>query len=156
MTSQPNLDNIVPGEGPDNALVMLIGQNPGKEEAKQRRPFVGRSGKFLDAVLKEIGLEREKLYITAAVKEPTHRNKKPRASQVKYWQPYLLSEIDRLKPKIIVLMGEIAWKTPRLPGIEYMETYHPAAAMRFPKVRQKFKEDFKQLRRKMRQLEQEG
>ena len=51
-----------------------------------------------------------------------------------------------MKPKIIVLMGEVAWKTPRFEGIKYIETYHPAAAMRFPAARKRFEEDFKKLR----------
>jgi uracil-DNA glycosylase family 4 len=137
---------VVFGEGPSNARIMLIGQNPGREEIKQGRPFVGRSGKFLDETLKENGLEREKLYITGAVKEPTPKNKKPSADQIKYWMPYLLSEIDRIKPRIIVLMGRVAREAPRLPGIIYIETYHPAAAMRFPDIREKFKADFRKLK----------
>ncbi|MDO8568076.1 MAG: uracil-DNA glycosylase [Dehalococcoidales bacterium] len=136
---------IVPGEGPENARVMLIGQNPGREEVKLGRPFVGRSGKFLDFVLKDLGIPRTGLYITAAVKIPTARNRKPTKQEIEDWRPALLDEIKRVKPEIIVLMGEVAWKTPRLPGIRYIETYHPAAAMRFPKVRQRFLADFKQL-----------
>lgn len=59
----------------------------------------------------------------------------------------LLEEIGRVKPKTVVLMGAVAWRTPRLEGIDYIQTYHPAAAMRFPKVRKAFEEVFQKLGR---------
>lgn len=126
---------------------MLIGQNPGSEEAKQGRPFVGRSGRYLDSVLRKNNLDRSKLYITSVVNETTPGNRKPTAQEIQYWMPYLLEEIRRVKPKIVVLMGEVAWKTPRLGGVEYIETYHPAAAMRFPRAREKFENDLEKLSR---------
>lgn len=66
-----SMGTIVPAEGPQNAEVMLIGQNPGSEEARQRRPFVGRSGKYLDTVLAKNSINRSRLYITSVVKETT-------------------------------------------------------------------------------------
>lgn len=62
---------------------------------------------------------------------------------------YLLEEIRQVKPEIVVLIGKIARKTPRLKAIEYIETYHPSAAMRFPKVREKFESDFEKLRKEV-------
>ena len=126
---------------------MLIGQNPGREEAKQGRPFVGRSGKYLDMVLSKNNLDRSKLYITSVVKETTPKNRKPTAEEIERWMPYLVREIRQVKPQTIVLMGTVAWMTPRLPDIEYIETYHPAAAMRFPRARDKFEHDFQRLAR---------
>lgn len=125
---------------------MLIGQNPGREEAKQRKPFVGRAGKYLDSVLKKYGIDRGGIYITAMVKQTTPHNRRPTEKEIKTWMPYLLQEIEIIKPKTIILMGTVAWKTPRLKGIEYIETYHPAAAMRFPKIRDRFEKDIKELR----------
>jgi uracil-DNA glycosylase family 4 len=139
------MGTIVAGEGPRNAEIMLIGQNPGSEEAKQGRPFVGKSGKYLDTVLRKNNVDRSKLYITSVVKETTPGNRRPTAQEIRYWMPYLLEEIRQVKPKIVVLMGKIAWKTPRLKAIEYIETYHPAAAMRFPRTREKFENDFEKL-----------
>lgn len=139
------MSTVVAGEGPQSAEIMLIGQNPGREEAEQGRPFVGRSGKYLDTVLSKNNLDRHKLYITSVVKETTPRNRKPTAAEIESWMPYLLQEIGQVKPKIVVLMGAVAWKTPRLPGIEYIETYHPAAAMRFPRARERFEGDFERL-----------
>lgn len=141
------MGTIVAGEGPLNAKVMLIGQNPGREEARQGRPFVGKSGKYLDMVLKKNHIDRSKLYITSVVKETTPGNRKPTAQEISYWMPNLLGEIRQIKPKIVVLMGKVAQETPRFEGIEYIETCHPAAAMRFPKLREKFESDFGKLKR---------
>lgn len=136
------------GEGPEDADIMLVGQNPGKEEVKQSRPFVGRSGQYLNEVLRQNGIDRSKLYLTGVVKEPTPGNRKPTTDEISRWMPSLVSEIKRIKPKIIVLMGRVAWQTPRFEGIEYIETYHPAAAMRFPKARKRFEADMALLKTK--------
>ncbi len=143
---------IVAGEGPQNAEIMLIGQNPGREEAQQGRPFVGRSGRYLDTVLRKDNLDRGKLYITSVVKETTPLNRRPTVREIRYWMPYLLEEINQVKPRIIVLMGNVAWKTPRLEAVDYIETYHPAAAMRFPRARETFENDFERLGKLAAQL----
>ena len=137
------------GEGPEHAAVMLIGQNPGKEEVEQGRPFVGRSGQYLNQVLEKHGLNRSGLYLTAVVKEPTPGNRKPRVDEIDRWMPCLEAEIEAVKPELIVLLGRVAWKTPRIKGIDYIETYHPAAAMRFPRFREKFEKDMKRLKERM-------
>ncbi len=137
-------------EGPADAEVMLVGQNPGKEEVRQNRPFVGRSGQYLNRVLEKNGIDRRRLYITSVVKTPTPKNRKPFADEIRDWMPVLLREIDMIKPAIVVLMGQVAWQVPRKEGVEYIETYHPAAAMRFPKVRQKFEKDMATLGRRLR------
>ncbi len=130
---------------------MLVGQNPGREEIKQRRPFVGRAGQYLNKVLQHYGLDRRSLYLTGVVKEGTPHNRKPTAREINRWMPGLEAEIKSVKPDIIVLMGRVAWKTPRFEGIEYLETYHPAAAMRFPKISEKFEKDMARLRHMMEQ-----
>ena len=137
--------DIVLGEGPDLAEIMLVGQNPGKEEIKRGKPFVGRSGKYLDIVLVKNNIDRSKLYITSVVKQSTPGNRKPTEKEIRHWMPYLIDEIKRIKPKIIFLMGEVAWRTPRFRGIKYIKTYHPAAAMRFPNARERFERDFQKL-----------
>ena len=146
MTAKSSDGGLDYAEGPKDARVMLIGQNPGQKEVEQRRPFVGRSGKYLDRVLREKGIERKALYITAVVKEPTPGNRKPTAEEIKRWMPWLVREIEEVAPEIVVLMGKVAWETPRFAGIRYIETYHPAAAMRFPKVRRRFEDDMETLR----------
>jgi uracil-DNA glycosylase len=146
------LSEVVAGGGPKDAQIMLIGQNPGREEAKQGRPFVGMSGKYLEIVLRKNGLDRGKLYITSVVKETTPGNRKPSREEIERWMPHLLEEVRRIRPRIVVLMGTVAWKTPRLQGIDYIETYHPAAAMRFPAARERFERDFKELRKRVSRL----
>ena len=139
------------GEGPKDAAVMLVGQNPGREEIKQRRPFVGRAGQYLNKVLLKYGLDRDKLYLTGVVKEGTPNNRKPTAEEINRWMPALEHEIKTIQPRMVVLMGRVAWKTPRYEGIDYIETYHPAAAMRFPTIRKTFEQDMALLRDKMMQ-----
>lgn len=137
-------------EGPKNARVMLVGQNPGQEEAKLNRPFVGRSGKYLNKVLGEKGIDRSALYLTSVVKETTPGNRKPTAGEIRRWMPELEREIREIDPEIVVLMGKVAWEAPRQEGIEYIETYHPAAAMRFPKPRRRFEKDMETLARRIK------
>lgn len=134
------------GEGPENARVMLIGQNPGAEEARLGRPFVGRAGKYLDRVLKANDIRRESLFITSVVKCRTPENRKPTNKEIEDCLPFLVKQIRRIKPEVIVLMGEVARNTPRFEGIKYFETFHPAAAMRFPGARDRFEQDFRKLR----------
>ena len=140
--------HVVYGEGPDHAKIMLIGQNPGKEEIRQNRPFVGRTGKYLNEVLRKNNLDRSQLYITSVVKQATPKNRKPTVGEIKYWMPYLIKQIKRVKPEIIVLMGKVAQETPRFKDIKYIETYHPTSAMRFPGARKRFEEDFSKLKRR--------
>lgn len=144
---------FVEGEGPLNADIMLIGQNPGKEENKTGRPFVGRSGRYLNQTLQDFELSRNSIYLTSIVKCKTPKNRKPTRKEIQASIPYLVKQIKSVKPEIIVLLGKVAWNTPRLDGIKYLETYHPAAAMRFPDIRKKFLNDFKLLSKMFSKLE---
>ena len=138
--------NAVPGEGSVTARVMLVGQNPGAEEDKTGRPFVGRAGKFLNKVLAKNGINREEVFVTNIVKHVSPNNRKPLPDEIAACAPYLEEQVNAIKPKIVVLMGTVAWQAPGVEGVEYVETYHPSAAMRFPKMRKKFEEDFKALK----------
>jgi DNA polymerase len=140
----------VPGEGPLNAKVMLIGQNPGADEDELGRPFVGRAGKFLTKVLAENGVKREDLFITNIVKHVSPKNRKPYAEEITECLPYTLAQIAVIEPKIIVLLGETAKATPRLEGIEYLEVVHPSAAMRFNKMKNKFQAQIAELAKRAR------
>jgi uracil-DNA glycosylase family 4 len=141
--------NAVPGEGPPNARIMLVGQNPGAEEDKTGRPFVGRAGKFLNKVLAENGFNRDELFITNLVKHTSPKNRKPLPDEIAACAPYLLEQIKAIKPKLVVLMGTVAWQAPWVEGVEYVETVHPSAAMRFTKMRKRFEEDFSALRKRL-------
>ncbi len=135
----------VPGEGPDNARVMLVGQNPGVEEDKVGRPFIGRAGKFLDKVLVANRIDRTQIFVTNIVKHLTPENRIPRPDEVEACLPYLITQIDAIQPKVIVLMGKMASQTPKKQGVLFVETVHPSAAMRFTKMRERFKRDFADL-----------
>jgi DNA polymerase len=131
--------HAVPGEGPQNARAMVVGQNPGAEEDESGRPFVGRAGKFLNKTLAEYGINRDELFVTNIVKHVTPKNRKPSEEEIEACLPYLTAQIQAIKPKIIVLLGAAARETPRCEGIEYFEVVHPSAAMRFSKMREKFR-----------------
>ena len=125
---------------------MLVGQNPGAEEDKTGKPFVGRAGKFLNKVLAENGIDRQEIFITNIVKHVTPKNRKPFPDEIEACVPYLRKQFELVKPKVVVLMGTVAWQAPRAKGVLFVETYHPSAAMRFPKMRKKFEEDFCQIK----------
>jgi len=139
----------VPGEGPINAKVMLVGQNPGADEDELGRPFVGRAGKFLTKVLAEYSIKREDVFITNIVKHVSEENRKPFEDEVAACLPYLTAQISTIKPKIIVLLGASAKETPRVEGIEYLEVIHPSAAMRFTKMRDRFRQQIAVLAKRM-------
>jgi len=103
------------GEGSPKAKVMLIGEQPGDQEDKEGRPFVGPAGKLLESALTEAGIDRKKVYVTNVVKhfkwEPRGKrriHKKPNATEVSACRPWLEAEIAALKPKIIVCLGATA------------------------------------------------
>lgn len=132
--------HAVPGEGPLNAKIVLIGQNPGADEDEVGRPFVGRAGKYLTKTLAEYGIKREDIYITNIVKHVSPQNRKPFDDEVEACLPYLINQINFIRPKLIVLLGASAKETPRVEGIEYIQVIHPSAAMRFTKMREKFRQ----------------
>ncbi|MDR0373495.1 MAG: uracil-DNA glycosylase [Nitrososphaerota archaeon] len=146
--------HAVPGEGPSNAKVMIVGQNPGAEEDETGRPFVGRAGKYLTKALFEYGIRREDLYITNIVKHTSPKNRKPYPAEVGACLPYLQEQIRLIQPQIIVLLGASAKETPRVAGIKYFEIVHPSAAMRFTKMREKFRKQITELSEQIRQTQQ--
>lgn len=131
----------VAGEGPKDARIFFVGQAPGAQEDKTGRPFVGRAGTFLTEQLNAIGIDREDVFITSVVKHFPPGNRMPTKGEVNACLPYLLEQIAQVNPKIVVLMGNLAQSIkgqPVLQGRKILETPHPAAAMRFPKLRKVF------------------
>jgi uracil-DNA glycosylase len=141
----------VPGEGPLNAKVMFVGQNPGADEDESGRPFVGRAGKYLTKTLAEFGIKREEIYITNIVKHVSPKNRKPFPDEVAACLPYLTAQINVIKPKIIVLLGASAKETPRIEGVEYFQVMHPSAAMRFTRMGEKFRLQIAELARRLQE-----
>ena len=105
---------LVPGEGErTQPRLMLFGEAPGKEEVPQRRPFVGKAGKNLDAFLQVLGLERSAIYISNVVKvrpvrvipRGTVANTPPRHWELDFFTPWLLREIALIRPRHLVTLG---------------------------------------------------
>lgn len=150
----------VPGKGSPRAKVMFVGEAPGRREAKTGRPFVGGSGKLLTQFLTAIGIERKDVFITSPVKYyPGQRT--PTNHEIQHGKIHLLKQINAIKPKLIVLLGNIAHKaligdvrvserhgkTSKKNGTRYFSTFHPAAAMRFPKIKRLMRQDFQRLKK---------
>jgi DNA polymerase len=158
--------NAVPGEGPVNTQIMFIAESPGRMEDLRGRPFVGPAGKFLDKLFDLAKINRENVFITAPVKcRPVidNRNRKPRPEEIKACLPWLKKQIEIINPQKFILLGEVAFSVffpkeklsdfrgrwIKKNGKEYFATYHPAAGMRFPKIRKILEEDFKKLTKKI-------
>ena len=109
---------MVFGEGSPAAHIMLIGEAPGVEETRQRRPFVGKAGKNLDEFLSVIGLKRTDIYITNVVKfrpykisaKGTFSNRPPKSDEIACMRPHLMREIAAVSPAIVVTLGNVPLK----------------------------------------------
>ena len=96
---------VVPGEGAEDADIMFIGEAPGWHEDQQGRPFVGPAGQFLDRLLASIDLNREQVYIANVIKCRPTGNRDPLPSEITNCQPWLASQIEIIKPRMIVTLG---------------------------------------------------
>jgi len=96
------------GEGSTDATIMVVGEAPGKNEDLQGRPFIGRSGQLLNELLAEVGLEREQVYITNIVKCRPPSNRNPEVEEVDACFPYLRTQIELIRPKVIIALGTFA------------------------------------------------
>ena len=140
-----NRNNVVFGTGNKQADLMFIGEGPGADEDKQGIPFVGRAGKLMNMAFEAIGLKREEVYIANIVKCRPPGNRNPEDDEATVCLNYLRNQVILVKPKIVVLLGNVAlknilgkeygitasrgkWVEKR--GIWYMPTWHPAALLR--------------------------
>jgi len=139
--------HTVPGEGPGDARLVVVGEGPGRTEDETGRPFVGRAGELLTKILGAIDLPREQVFICNIVKCRPPENRTPQFDEVAACVPYLYRQIEMLKPKVILAMGSTAAQTllnskqslgamreklHRFRGIPVIVTYHPAALLRNP------------------------
>lgn len=150
-------NKIVFGEGSSNARAMFIGEGPGAEEDRQGRPFVGRAGKMLTAIIENVlFLTREDVYIANIVKCRPPGNRNPLPDECAACKPFLFAQIEAIQPEVIVALGGVAThnlletKVPisRLRGRLHtwgtsalMPTYHPAYLLRNPSQKRKVFED---------------
>jgi DNA polymerase len=146
----------VPGEGPENALLLLIGEGPGFHEDRQGRPFVGASGNLLEELLAGIGLRRQQVFIANVVKCRPPDNRDPLPDEVEACRPYLDRQIELLQPKVIVTLGRFSMaryfpnqsitrihgQVKRAGDVTYIPLFHPAAALRQAEWMEAIKQDF--------------
>jgi uracil-DNA glycosylase len=102
--------NAVPGEGPPDAGVVLVGEGPGRNEDAQGRPFVGAAGRQLEGMLMEAGLERARVFITNVVKCRPPENRRPTGAEADACRPYLERQLGLIRPRVVVLLGDSALK----------------------------------------------
>ena len=159
--------NLVFGEGNSDCDVMFIGEGPGANEDRLKRPFVGRAGQLLDTLIKEINWKREDVYITNIIKRRPPDNRDPLPEEIAAYSPYLSRQIEIINPKVIVCLGRFAMnyflpdaKISRDHGKVFRDNgppdlarrgriifpiYHPAAALRSTEMLNTLREDFKKL-----------
>jgi len=152
----------VPGEGAANARLVCVGEAPGANEDETGKPFVGQAGQLLTKILAAVDLTREEVFITNVVKHRPPGNRNPAPGEIEACSPYLVRQLELIKPKVIVAFGTFAaqtllnTKTPigklrgevhRYHGIPLVVTYHPAALLRNPSWKRPTWEDVKLARR---------
>lgn len=141
------------GEGPERARVMMVGEQPGDQEDRQGRPFVGPAGRLLDRALEEAGIDRSDVYVTNIVKhfkwEPRGKrriHKKPNLSEIRACRPWLEGEVAQVRPRVLVCLGATAAQGilgrdfrvskdrgalfPSDLGPQVMATVHPSSILR--------------------------
>lgn len=154
--------NAVPGEGDPNAEFLCVGEAPGANEDSQGRPFVGDAGQLLTKILGAIQLQREQVFICNVLKHRPPGNRDPLPEEVHACQPYLLRQLELVKPRVILALGRFAAQTllqtttsigqlrgqlHRFHGIPLIVTYHPAALLRNESWKRPTWEDVKLARR---------
>lgn len=102
---------LVPGVGPKNAQVVLVGEAPGANEEIEGLPFVGKSGTYINKWLKELNLNREQVYITNLMKVRPENNRDPLPEEVEYWKPILVQELTTINAPVIIPIGSFAART---------------------------------------------
>lgn len=154
---------LVFSDGNPEAEIVFIGEAPGKNEDQQGLPFVGAAGKFLNEMLETIGLKREDVYITNIVKYRPPNNRDPEPDEKKAFWPYLVRQLDVIKPKLVVTLGRHSMEY-FLPGLKIsavhgepkritfgkrkqviMPLFHPAAALYNGGLRQTLIDDFSRI-----------
>ena len=163
---------VVFGEGPKDSKVVMVGEQPGDEEDHKGRPFVGPSGRLLGKAMHEAGLDREKIYVTNAVKhfKFVERGKrrihsKPSGVEISACRPWLEAELDAIKPELVVCLGATAAQSlmgrefritadrgkffPHRLAKELVATVHPSAVLRMP---ERYEEEYELFLRDLRKI----
>jgi len=150
---------VVFGEGNENADILFVGEAPGATEDSSGKPFAGRSGEMLTRMIENVLLiTRQDVYITNIVKCRPANNAEPSPSEAHSCHPYLLKQIELIKPKIIIALGATAYhylsgddtaiskirgNIQEQHGYKLMPTYHPSYLLRNPSAKKDVLEDLK-------------
>lgn len=153
--------HVVFGEGREDADVMVVGEAPGQEEDRSGRPFVGRAGKLLDLLLLSSGFSRDDVYICNVLKCRPPQNRNPQPDEVDACSPYLLRQVELVRPRVIlafgtfaaqtllgtdITIGKLRGRTHQYRGVPLVPTYHPAACLRHPAWTRSVWEDLQRAR----------
>jgi DNA polymerase len=151
--------NPVPGAGNPDAEIMFIGEGPGYHEDQQGLPFVGRSGDYLNSLIKLIGYTRDQVFIANVVKHRPPENRDPLPDEILACKPYLDAQVDLINPLVIATLGRysmaryfpdgritrIHGQPKYANGRAYVPLFHPAAVLRNPDLRADMEADFKRI-----------
>ena len=155
--------NVVFGEGNKNADIMFIGEGPGATEDETGKPFVGKAGELLTKIIENVlFLQREQVYIANIVKCRPPNNRVPTPNEVESCLPYLLKQINLIKPKIIITLGATAYNNltndktsiSKIRGevlsfgnAKLIPTFHPSFLLRNPSAKKYVFADMKKVKR---------
>jgi uracil-DNA glycosylase len=161
---RPSRTNIVFGMGNADAELMFVGEAPGRDEDLQGKPFVGRAGRLLDQLMEEIGIQRSQVFIANILMCRPPGNRDPLPEEIEECTPYLMRKIQLIEPKMICTLGNFATKTitgspvgitrccgrPQERTVAGLDVtiyplFHPAAALRTPKVLEQLRGDFSRI-----------
>ncbi len=155
-----NRTRIVFGAGNINAKLVFVGEAPGRDEDQQGIPFVGRAGQLLTKIIEAMGLTRQEVFICNVLKCRPPENRPPAPDEVVNCRPFLKRQLELIKPRIIVALGNHACQAllstdkgisqlrgslQEYEGIPVMCTYHPAYLLRNPAEKKKVWEDMKKV-----------
>lgn len=163
--------NIVFGVGSGEADLVFVGEAPGADEDEQGEPFVGKAGQLLTRIIEAIGLKRKEVYICNIIKCRPPANRNPEPDEIAACEPFLIAQLQAIKPKLICALGTFAAHTllrtkepiGRLrghfhsyQGIPLLPTFHPAYLLRNPSEKRKVWEDMQLLQREYLRLKEKG
>ena len=158
---------VVFGTGNPHASIMFVGEAPGFYEDKQGIPFVGAAGKLLTELLESVGLSRNEIYIANVIKCRPPNNRNPQPDEVETCKPFLLQQIQLIKPKLVCSLGNFAMQTLlerkigitkvrgqifRLTDFILFPLLHPAAALHQANLMAPLREDFQKLKQVLDEL----
>ena len=150
---------VVPGEGPEDAKLLFIGEAPGYHEDQTGRPFVGQAGQYLDQLIGTIGYKRNQVFIANVIKCRPPENRDPLPGEIMACGKWLERQLELIKPRVIVTLGrysmakyfpgdsisKVHGRAKRIGNVIYFAMYHPAAALHQGNLRRVIEADMLKL-----------